>query len=150
MARRRRRKPLLSPRVFPYLIALVLLIAVTGVGYAIWRAQPAFLRRLRARTADLVAHRSDADRDEAERPVKATRSEKERTPTPASAASEAEVRQLKNEISTLREENHQLRETLQRTQATLENTSETLAQKNTELDDLKLRLLIRAKTNENP
>lgn len=134
MARRRRRNSRFRPRILPSIIAFILVAVISGLCYAVWQAQPAFLRQLRAKATGVVSRQPE--------PRKTKPETRERTPVdpppePETRSSD-EVRRLKKEIQTLQEENRQLRDELKQTNGAL-------AEKNTEIDDLRMRLLIRNK-----
>lgn len=141
MARRRRRKPWFRFRFLPYLIAFVLVAVISGLCYAVWLAQPSFLRQLRTKTGDLLTRQPRTKQDRREEP------ERKSSESPRSRVSSDENGRLKKEAERLKAENADLRLEINRLRNELQRTSEALVQKNTEIDDLKLRLLIRQKTS---
>jgi uncharacterized protein YlxW (UPF0749 family) len=129
MATRRRRKVVPTPPFSPYLVAtLVGAVGIATLGFLLWRAWPTIVKQWKAATASATLKKDG----------------EARSGSRASAESPAEaLARLKKENESLREANSRLREQVKR-------TSETLAQKNAELDELKLRLLILEKTRTGP
>jgi hypothetical protein len=131
MAPRRHRKVVPFPGILPNMAAvLVAVIGMATLSYIAWRAWPVLSHEWKARIGGTLF--SQAGRGDS---VRSSGVSAESHPdSPA---------HLKGENRALLEENRLLRDQLQR-------TSESLARKSTELDDLKLRLLIREKTRPGP
>ena len=129
MATRRRRKVVPTPPFSPYLVAtLVAVVGVATLGFLLWRAWPTIVRQWKAATASATAKKDGEAKSSAR--------------TAAESPAEA--------LSRLKKENESLREANSRLQEQVKRTTEALAQKNAEMDELKLRLLILEKTRTGP
>jgi len=109
---------------------LVAVIGMATLSYIAWRAWPVLSREWKARSGGAWFPRIG-------------RADGARSPRLASESHPDSPAQLKVRNQALLEENRHLRDQLQR-------TSESLASRSTELDDLRLRLLIREKTRPAP